>query len=492
MRRKIPMLATAFMMLATVLPLSATQAAGATDDEGRRGITWGPCEEEPTVECGTLAVPIDWSKPYGATVKLALARRKATDPSARIGSLLTNPGGPGNSGVNDILRPSGFSEDVQRRFDIVSYDPRGVARSGSTTCTASVYNEMPYPVMTSQADYDKWVAFNAKLHADCRKQTGPLYDHLDSANVARDMDAIRAALGEDKLTSYGVSYGTLAQQMYAEMYPNRIRAMVLDSNMDHSLNVKGFQVTEAATVQDSFDEFVAWCERDTDCVLHGRDVKALWKGLLEKADRGELYWPGFTDRPVSAHNLLWLGVVLNEAPVWRQEAKVLLALDGGPIPDDMGNPPGNGPVNGEFAELPTAILCQDWNLSLRNYDEYADVMRASNAVAPDLRYNPMPMGDMPLCQGHQVPVNNPQHRLRYTGSTPLLVGTSMHDPDTPYEWSANVARQLGAKATLLTYEGWGHGIYGMTQCTTEAMDNYLISLTVPARGARCPAEEPQG
>ncbi|MDX3100266.1 alpha/beta fold hydrolase [Nonomuraea angiospora] len=486
------MLATAIMMLATVLPLSAPQAATAADDEGKRGITWGPCEEEPTVECGTLAVPIDWSKPYGATVKLALARRKATDPSARIGSLLTNPGGPGNSGVNDILRPSGFSEDIQRRFDIVSYDPRGVARSGSTTCTASVYNEMPYPVMTSQADYDKWVAFDAKLHADCRKQTGPLYDHLDSANVARDMDAIRAALGESKLTSYGVSYGTLAQQMYAEMYPNRIRAMVLDSNMDHSLNVKAFQVTEAATVQDSFDEFVAWCERDTDCVLHGRDVKALWKGLLEKADRGELYWPGFTDRPVSAHNLLWLGVVLNEAPAWRQEAKVLLALAGGPVPDDMGNPPGNGPVGGEFAELPTAILCQDWNLSLRNYDEYAEVMRASNAVAPDLRYNPMPMGDMPLCQGHQVPVNNPQHRLRYTGSTPLLVGTSKHDPDTPYEWSANVARQLGAKATLLTYEGWGHGIYGMTQCTTEAMDNYLISLTVPAQGAGCPAEEPQG
>ncbi|MEU4230088.1 alpha/beta fold hydrolase [Nonomuraea sp. NPDC026600] len=342
--------------MATLLSAPMAGAANAaitgedvTDAADKRGIIWGPCEEEPTVECGTLAVPIDWSKPYGATVKLALARRWATDPSARIGSLLTtNPGGPGNSGVNDILRPSGFSEDVQRRFDIVGYDPRGVARSGSTTCTASVYNEMPYPVMTSQADYDKWVAFAAKLHADCRKQTGPLYDHLDSANVARDMDAIRAALGEDKLTSYGVSYGTLAQQMYAEMYPNRIRAMVLDSNMDHSLNVKGFQVTEAATVQDSFDEFVAWCERDTDCVLHGRDVKALWRGLLEKADRGELYWPGFTDRPVSAHNLLWLGVVLNEAPVWRQEAKVLLTLDGGPVPDDMGNPPGNGPVDGDL------------------------------------------------------------------------------------------------------------------------------------------------
>ncbi|MDP4501809.1 alpha/beta fold hydrolase [Nonomuraea turcica] len=478
--------------------LTATMSCGAsatvtgegdTDAVGKRGITWEECEEEPTVECGTLTVPIDWSKPNGLTVDLALARRKAIDPSARIGSLLINPGGPGNSGVKDMLRSAGFSEDVQRRFDIVGYDPRGVARSGSVTCSASVYNQMPSPVMTSQADYDKWVAFNKKLHADCRKLTGPLYDHIDSANVARDMDAIRAALGEDKLTSYGVSYGTLAQQMYAELFPNRVRAMVLDGNMDHSLNVKAFQVTDAAAVQDSFDEFVAWCDRDTDCVLHGRDVRALWKGLLKKADRGELHWPGVNDRPVSAHNLLWLGVVLNEAPAWRQEAKVLLALAGGPVPDDMPGPPGNGPVNGESAELPIAILCEDFNLSLRNYNEYADVMRSSNAVAPDMRYNPMPMGDMPICQGH--PVNNPQHRLRYTGSAPLLVGTSMHDPDTPYQWSANVARQLGPKARLLTYEGWGHGIYRVTQCTRAAMDSYLISLTVPAQGARCPAEERQ-
>ncbi|MEV0381472.1 alpha/beta fold hydrolase [Nonomuraea sp. NPDC050643] len=491
------MLATALVAMATLLAVPTAEAADAatpggdvTEAVGEHGITWGPCEEDDTVECGTLAVPIDWSKPNGPTLDLALARRKATDPAARIGSLLTNPGGPGGSGVNNMLRPSGFSEEVQRRFDIVGYDPRGVARSNAVTCSASVYNEMPSPVMTSQADYDTWIAYNKRLRADCRKRTGPVYDHVDSANVARDMDAIRAALGDDKLTSYGVSYGTLAQQMYAELFPNRIRAMVLDSNMDHSLDVKAFQETEAATVQDSFDEFVAWCERDTDCVLHGRDVRALWKGLRDKAQRGELYYPGVTDRPLSAHNLLWLGVVLNEGPAWRQLAKALLALDGGPVPPDMPPPPGNGPVGGQYAELPTAVLCEDYNLGLRNYREYAEVMRSSNALAPDMRYNPMPMGDMPICQGH--PVNNPQHRLRYTGSAPLLLGNSLHDPDTPYAWSANVARQLGPKAVLLTYEGWGHGVYGMTGCTTAAMDDYLISLTVPAPGSRCPAEEPEG
>ncbi|TDE51463.1 alpha/beta hydrolase, partial [Nonomuraea mesophila] len=191
---------------------------------------------------------------------------------------------------------------------------------------------------------------------------------------------------------------------------------------------------------------------------------------------------------VSAHNLLWLGVIMNEGPDWALEAKVLRALDGGPVPADMPGPPGNGPASGEHAEFPTAILCEDYNLKLSSYKAYAGVMRAANAVAPDMRYNPMPMGDMPRCQGH--PVNNPQHRLRYKGSAPLLVGASRHDPSTPYAWSANVARQLGPKARLLSYEGWGHGIYGMSDCTTAVMDKYLISLTVPAKGTRCPGEEP--
>ncbi len=304
------------------------------------------------------------------------------------------------------------------------------------------------------------------------------------------MDAIRSALGEERLTSYGVSYGTLAQQLYAELFPGRVRAMVLDGNMDHSLTVEEFQVSEAAAVQDSFEEFVAWCARDAGCVLRGRDVRALWRGLLERAGRGELTWPGLFGRAVSAHDLLWLGVVLNEAPAWRRLAAVLRALAGGPVPGDMPDPPGNGPAYGEFAELPTAILCEDFDLSLRDYAEYAGVMRAANAVAPDMRYNPMPMGDMPICQGRRP--GNPRHPLRYTGDAPLLVATSLHDPETPYGWSANVARQLGGKATLLTYEGWGHGVYGMTTCTTAAMDAYLISLTVPAPDARCPAEEPQG
>ncbi|MGP3920025.1 alpha/beta fold hydrolase [Nonomuraea sp. 10N515B] len=488
MRRRSSLLATAFMAMAVLLPVLPAAAAaenGVSAVSGSGGIAWQPCEEEPAAECGTLTVPIDWSKPDGPTVDVAVARRKATDPAARIGSLVLGAGGPGGSGVEFAYSSPGFfTEEIQKRFDIVGFDPRGVGRSNPVICSASVYNEMPYAVMKSQADFDKWTAYNKRLHADCRARTGPLYDHVDSVNVARDMDALRAALGEEKLTFYGVSYGTLLGQMYAELFPNRIRALALDSNMDHSLGVKAFLYTEALAVEDAFDQFVGWCDQEPGCALHGQDVRAVWKRLLDKAQKGELYWPGVTDRPMTELQVLWNGVLGTEGPAWQLLSEMLRALDGGEPPSWMPPLPGRQPVTGEVAQLPTVILCEDYNLRVRNYDEYAEIMRNSGRLAPDMRFNPMPIEDLPVCLNH--PTTNPQHTLRYTGSAPILLGNSIHDPSTPWIWSANVGRQLGSKAVLLTYEGWGHRIYGKDECSTVPIDNYLISLTVPPHGFRCP------
>ncbi|MFI6321041.1 alpha/beta fold hydrolase [Nonomuraea sp. NPDC050556] len=475
MRRR---LATAFLMVAAFLsaPSVATAQSG--------GLAWAPCEEEPSAECATLAVPIDWSRPRGPKVDIALARRKATDPSARIGSLLINPGGPGGSGVEAAYgAPGFFTEDIQRRFDIVGFDPRGVARSHPVVCSASLYNQMPYVVMKNQADFDRWDAYSRKLRQDCRARTGPLYDHVDSASVARDMDAIRAALGEEKLTYYGISYGTLMGQMYAELFPNRIRALALDSNMDHSLGVKGFLDSESVGAEDAFDQFVGWCDADESCALHGRDVRAVWEDLLAKARRGELLYPGTKDLKMTELQVIYQGVLGTEGPDWRLLSEMLNAMAGGPPPSDIPPPPGRGPVQGELAQLPTAVLCQDYNLRVRNYHEYAALMRSSARLAPDMRFNPMPTEDLPICMNH--PTANPQHPLRYRGTAPLLLGNSLHDPATPIAWATNAARQLGPKAVLLTYEGWGHRIYGKDECSTLAFDAYLISLKVPAPGTRC-------
>ncbi|HEX4812380.1 MAG TPA: alpha/beta fold hydrolase [Nonomuraea sp.] len=410
-------------------------------------------------------------------------------PRGRVGSLVVNPGGPGGSGVEAVYgAPGSYTEELQRHFDIVGFDPRGVGRSHPVICSASVYNQMPHTVMKSQADFDAWDAFTKKLHADCRTRTGPLYDHVDSVDGARDLDALRAALGEEKLTFYGISYGTLIGQMYAELFPGRVRALALDSNMDHSLGVKAFFATEALAVEDAFDQFVGWCEQDPSCVLHGRDIRAIWKGLLDKARRGELVYPG-TGTKMSELQVVYNAALGNEGPDWRTLSEMINWLAGGAEPGWVPPLPGRGPVEGDVAHLPTAILCQDYSMRVRDYREYADLMRASHLLAPDVRYHPYPTDDLPICLNY--PTTNPPHALRYTGEAPLLLGNSLHDPATPWIWSANAARQLGPKAVLLTYEGWGHRIYGKDKCQTDIIDQYLIALTVPPHGTRCAVGTPE-
>src|SRR5512142_2743653 len=253
-----------------------------------RTITWGPCAEDPTVECGTLAVPIDWRRPDGPTVDLALARRPATDPAARIGSLVINPGGPGGSGVDAVLGGHGFSPSVASRFDLVGFDPRGVGRSHPILCSTALLNGGPAALPANQADFDARIAYNRTLAADCRQRTGPLFDHVDTLSGVRDLDAIRAALGDQKLTYYGISYGTLIGEEYAEVYGDRIRAVVIDSDMDHSLGTAGFLRTETATAQDSFDEFAAWCDRTPACGIRVPGVRAVYAGLKARAAGGGL------------------------------------------------------------------------------------------------------------------------------------------------------------------------------------------------------------
>ncbi|GAA3700516.1 alpha/beta hydrolase [Nonomuraea antimicrobica] len=472
------MFAAASVALTTLLPVSTADAATES-----AAIAWAPCAEEPAAECGKLTVPVDWAEPDGPTIEIAVARRKATDPAARVGSLVINPGGPGGSGVEAVYgAPGSYTEELQRRFDIVGFDPRGVGRSNPVICSASVYNQMPHTVMASQADYDAWNAFTKRLHADCRARTGPVYDHVDSVDVARDVDALRAALGDDKLTFYGISYGTLIGQMYAELFPARIRALALDSNMDHSLDVKGFFATEALAVEDAFDQFVGWCDQEPSCVLHGQDIRAIWKDLREKARRGELKYPS-TGQTMTELQVIYNAALGNEGPDWRTLSETINWLNGGPPPSWVPPLPGRGPVQGDVAWLPTTILCQDYTLQVRNYAEYAELMRLSNKLAPDTRYHPYPTDDLPICMNY--PSTNRPHKLRYTGSAPILLGNSLHDPATPWIWSANAARQLGPKAVLLTYEGWGHRIYGKDKCQTDIIDEYLISLKVPPHGTRC-------
>jgi pimeloyl-ACP methyl ester carboxylesterase len=493
-RRTTRLLTIALTTTTVALPLAVTGAAPASAQPARAGrppaIVWTPCPEDATAQCGTVRVPVDWAHPAGPKIDLALARRPATDPAVRIGSLQINPGGPGGSGRDFAIRGAGyFSDEIRRHFDIVGVDPRGVGLSHPVLCTTDLVTQEPSFLMTSQADFDQRLAYNARLRADCRAHTGPLFDHVDMLSVVRDMDYVRASLGDAKLTYYGVSYGSLDAQQYAEVFPDRIRAIVADSNMDHSLGTSGFLGTQAATTQDAFNEFVKWSDRTPSSALHGRDVRAVWHSLLDRAARGEIPYPPDPQRPLRPEELIDFAFGAFYGPDWAPLAEILAALDAGEtIPVD--NPPG-GEVPDVVPFPLQAIFCNDWSLPIRDFRDFAGQLNRLARIAPDMRYSaaatPITVG----CLGSPTRIANPQHPLRvHNSATPLLLANALHDPATGYNWATNAARQLGREAVLLTYDGWGHGVYGRSECTTGAIDKYLLTLTLPARGTHCPAVEP--
>jgi pimeloyl-ACP methyl ester carboxylesterase len=480
--------ATVLTVSLVAVPVAPAGAGGETAT-----IAWSPCRELPDADCGTLPVPLDWSRPHGPKVELAVARRRATDPSARIGSLFVNPGGPGGSGRDFALSGGLFTDEVRRHFDIVGFDPRGVGLSEPVRCSVEAVETYPRVFPATRAAFDRQVADNRRLRQDCRRHTGPVFDHVDSLTGVYDMDAMRAAVGDRRLTYYGLSYGTMVAQQYAEVFPDRVRAIVADSNMDHSLDVGAFVETEAASAQGAFDEFVAWCDRTASCALHSRDVRAVWHDLLARAERGELPSPFDPARPLPPEDLTVIAYIWLFGPNWFDLAEILAALDSGaPIPDEVAAALTARRAS-ELTEFPvTAVFCDDWDVQVRDFGELARLAERSRQAAPDMRYSPDAAEVVTACQGYPRRVANPQHRLRVRdAATPLLLLNARHDPATGYNWAVNVARQLGPQAVLLTYDGWGHGVYLRSECTTAPVDRYLISQVLPARGTHCPAVEPQ-
>ncbi|RSD13773.1 alpha/beta hydrolase [Amycolatopsis eburnea] len=452
-------------------------AAGAVD--------WKPCADAPDVDCGTVTVPIDWAHPDRGTTSIALARRKATDPQARIGSILMDPGGPGGAGAGEVKAGWTLSAEITKRFDTVGFDPRGVGDSTQIKCGLDELIADHPKVPENQAEFEELARYNRNLGESCGRLTGPLARFGDTKSVARDMDAIRAALGEAKLTYYGVSYGTLMGQQYAELFPDKVRALVLDSNMDHSqYTAWEFLNSETQSVQAEFGEFAAWCDRTASCALHGQDVSKVTRDLQDKAARGELKDPQ-SGEAITPLDLASIFQGSFYGPSWDRLATVLKSFKDGTPPPASARLREDTPVNNVFQ----SVFCDDWRLPVHNFAELEAYRRTAAALAPDVKVNSLGWTAVTGCIGWPERASNPQHPLQVHGAPPLLMVSSKHDPATPYAWSRTAARQSGS--TLLTYDGWGHGAYFKnSQCVTKATDDYLISGKLPAKGTHCAAVEP--
>ncbi|MFI0778356.1 alpha/beta fold hydrolase [Streptomyces sp. NPDC021212] len=473
--------------------VEAGRPSSTSPEEPPSSIGWKPCPENGTpAECGTLRLPIDWARPGGEKFGLAVARLTAADPDRRVGVLLVNPGGPGESGVNFVRQRAEtyFSADVRARFDIVGFDPRGIGASSPVTCSQGLLDRQPSPYPRDQAEFDRLVAYNRELREDCRRHSGPIFDHADTLGVVRDMEAFRRSLGEQKITYFGHSYGTLIGEQYAELYGDRIRAMALTANIDHSLGARDFLVSSAATAEDSFRQFVRWCDRSPSCALHGRNVTAVWDGLLARADRGEIRDPDHPDQALTANAITRTAFTMFYGPDWDQLAAYVAELDA-----QTAAAPGPATASDTTRETKEseafpAVFCQDWRIRARNYPEYARLTAAELRAAPHMRGSPRVHAGVAGCLGWPDQVNNPQHRLRITKAPKILLMHSRHDPANNYSWVTHVHRQTRGTTVLLTYEGAGHSVYGRSDCTRGAADGYLTALKVPDDGSRCAAVEP--
>jgi pimeloyl-ACP methyl ester carboxylesterase len=453
------------LLAALLLTGFATTTASA-----ERGIAWRPCDENKNVDCASITVPIDYAHPETGTIDVAIARVKAT--GKRQGTLVYMPGGPGDSGVERLQRADVVPEPVAERFDVVSFDPRGTNGSHPVVCDANLLADLPNVAPDAGAKLADVQAYARELGNDCRERTGPLIDHVDSVSVARDIDMIRAALGERKITLYGRSYGTLAGQMYAENFPHRVRGLVLDSVFDHSLPVPRFLASQAATTEDSFVGFARWCASDTTCVLHGQDVGQVYGDLYARAVSGELPLP-----PVMLHARIFSYLY---GPDWAGAAVELKELT---------ELTGNARAVPEGAEpFPVAVFCADNRIRISSQGEWMSLWRKMNAATPTMRTHRAWLG-LSLCSAWPADTPNPQHRTNIDDDVPpVLLMNGAHDPATSYEWAKGVHRQID-RSVLLTYDGWGHGVTNRTDCADAVFTNYVVNGRTPRPGTHCPLEE---
>ncbi|MFI1931926.1 alpha/beta hydrolase [Streptomyces sp. NPDC020330] len=469
------------LLALSVSAVSVAPSAAATTGARQTGagaaavapaIRWGACPPAdpmpapgPRVRCGTIEVPVDWSKPQGPRTSVFVARYRGADPAKRIGVLMTNPGGPGNPGADSAMYADReFSPYLLKRFDVISFDPRGIGRSEGVHCDETIAAKIPHRPRDA-AEFERLRTLNGELAKSCLRQAGPLAAHMDTESVARDMDAIRAAVGERKISFMGVSYGTSVGERYARLFPQRLRALALDSAMDPAGPSAERYLTDGSVAVDAiFERLVAVCEKDTSCVLKGRKLISVTEELFARADAGTLREPGPdgpTRRKVGADRLVGFlySALSRYSPAQATEQLTALHSGRGDVYLDDSGP--------ELAWR--LVLCRDNDFRIRDYTAYRALRGRVAKAAPHVRYNSQALDMVLGCQGW-TPPKRPSDRAKGV-LPPVLVVNALHDVATPL---AGARRMAGAfpRASLLTVDTVGHGMYGLKE-PRRAIDAYL-------------------
>ncbi|MFJ7230262.1 alpha/beta hydrolase [Streptomyces tendae] len=462
-------------------------------------LAWRDCGV-PGFQCATMKAPLDYAKPGEGDVRLAVARKKATGPGKRLGSLLVNPGGPGGSAIGYLQQYAGigYPAKVRAQYDMVAVDPRGVARSEPVECLDGP--EMDAYTQTDvtpddAGETDELVDAYKEFAEGCGADAPKLLRHVSTLEAARDMDVLRAVLGDEKLTYVGASYGTFLGATYAGLFPDRTGRLVLDGAMDPSLPARRLNLEQTEGFETAFQSFAKDCVRQSDCPLGDKNtapdqVGKNLKSFFDDLDAKPLP-AGDSDGRKLTESLATTGVIaaMYDEGAWQQLRESLTSAikekDGAGLlilSDSYYEREADGGYsNLMFANA--AVNCLDLPAAFSSPDEVRDALpefeKASPVFGEGLAWSSLNCAYWPV-----KPTGEP-HRIEAAGATPIVVVGTTRDPATPYRWAEALSDQL-ASGHLLTYEGDGHTAYGRgSTCIDSAINTYLLRGTAPEDGKRC-------
>ncbi|MDQ0992929.1 alpha/beta hydrolase [Streptomyces sp. V3I7] len=446
-------------------------------------------------QCATMKTPLDWSKPHGATIGIALIRAKASgDPDRRIGSLIFNFGGPGGSGVSTL---PAFGQDytkLRTRYDLVSFDPRGVGRSAPVECEDNAQLDEFFQqdaMPDDNTEVRQLVDRTEKFNGACEKNSPKILPHVRTTDTARDMDLMRQVLGDRKLHYFGISYGTELGGVYAHLFPKHVGRAVFDAVVDPTQNPEQGSLGQARGFQLALDNFAEDCTSQvTDCPIGdtAQDVKDRIAKLLKDLEKKPI--PGVFPRELTqtaatngiAQSLyskdFWEYLTEGLQEAYEGNGKILMLLS-----DSM-----NGRnEDGEYSNITAAnvaINCADEKprYTTNDVEQKLPQFRAASPLFGDY----LAWG-LVSCTDWAVPGAADHPDVSAPGSAPILVVGNTGDPATPYEGARRMVEALGKGVGVeLTYKGQGHGAYdSKNKCVQGAVDGYLLDGKVPATGKVC-------
>ena len=471
-------------------------------------LTWENCRDyasgeydakplsDPAVQCTHLTVPLDYADPGGDTIRVGVLRKPATSQADRIGSLLVNPGGPGVAGLSTAATVAKANEDLAARFDFIGFDPRGVGSSEPTVeCLTDKETDKERAddgeLDTSAAgtqENEQQAQDYAQKCAERTEHGKEMLENIGTRDVVKDMDVLRSALGDDKLTYVGFSYGTRIGSAYAEAFPKNVRALVLDGAVDPTQNQTDATVAQGAGFQKAFDDFTAWCVKRDDCAL-GSDENAAQGNFQDLVRPLEDHPVDVGGRPLSFDDAttgvvqalytqdLWenLNTGLNE--LRQQQGRTLMFLADLYLERSQ---------DGKYTTTQdafTAIHCVD-DPRVTDPAQIKDMNSRYKTAAPFLDDGRPASSARDACAFWPVPETSKPHVPKVAGLPPVLVVSTTNDPATPYQAGVALAKSL--KGGLLTYEATQHTVFLQgNPCVDKAGATYLIDLKLPPAGTRC-------